>query len=485
MNSDAGAHQRLRLIGVLKHIGQAAAGATVNICDDGYQASRGWLGRRARVDIMLPADPSGRPVWREVAVDFTSGEDALYPYYPFCAFVYTGNTLAAVVEFMRAEERRTAYLRLPSGSRTQLTVVSEVSGTVDGDDRLLAVLLGQVRVGRAVAAPRSAARHRPIEEDYSSQFLFPLDREIARPAFVIGAYRSGTSILTWALGQHPNILAVEETRWLHLLGEGARAGFFQATRAARNFFVIHDLSEREYMAHFGLAVDSLMRTLGLRLNHRTALARIVGKLEQRDGTFDKRFQIARSAFNPKRRWVDGSPENAAAIPVIRLLFPAARFLFAIRDPFDVIASMTRFDRAGGTRLSAEEAALMWLRLTNYGWLAYRAYGPEVVKIVPHADMVAKPAGCLREVFDFLGEPRFERASETFGARLNSSRIPEAERGRIVAEVRAELLGGPATEQIFKDVLRALGLPWVCDTEALAELNASSWDTVERMMDQLR
>jgi len=38
------------------------------------------------------------------------------------------------------------------------------------------------------------------------------------PIFVIGSYRSGTSILTWSLGQHSNIFPLEETNWIYKLG---------------------------------------------------------------------------------------------------------------------------------------------------------------------------------------------------------------------------------------------------------------------------
>ena len=41
-----------------------------------------------------------------------------------------------------------------------------------------------------------------------------MQEEINRPIFVVGSPRSGTSILTWCLGQHPNIFPVPESNWL-------------------------------------------------------------------------------------------------------------------------------------------------------------------------------------------------------------------------------------------------------------------------------
>lgn len=482
METDPIQRERARLVTALRNIGPPHGEAVVAIRDVGFTGQRGWIAKRARVDVTLPPDPSGREVWRAVEIDLSTGPDDMYPYYPFATFVYVGGELTAVSEFVRAEERRTAHVRLPAGRTSELAFVTEVGGHSPNDARDLAVLLGQVRIGRVVAPPKP--RSSPPAHESASQFLFPLDTETARPIFVVGAYRSGTSILTWAIGQHPNILPVEETRWLHLFGEGARAGFSLASRAARNFFQIYDISEREYLAHFGLSIDSLMRTSGLRLNHRTSLARHVNKLEQRDGTYDSKFQLARSAFNPKRRWVDGTPENSACIPVLRMLFPAARFLFAIRDPFDVIASMMQFDRAGGEPLAPEEAALMWTRLTSYGLLAYRAYGPEVVKIVRHADIVSNPVYCLRDVFDFLGEPRYERAGDTFGTRLNSSRIPPAERAVMLEKLRAELPGRAVVTGIYDQVMRCIHTPWVRDQDALDELDAGSRDLVARIVGQV-
>ena len=41
-----------------------------------------------------------------------------------------------------------------------------------------------------------------------------MERNTNNPIFVVGSPRSGTSILTWCLGQHPNIFPVPESNWM-------------------------------------------------------------------------------------------------------------------------------------------------------------------------------------------------------------------------------------------------------------------------------
>jgi hypothetical protein len=41
-----------------------------------------------------------------------------------------------------------------------------------------------------------------------------MHKKMNRPIFVVGSPRSGTSILTWCLGQHPNIIPLPESSWM-------------------------------------------------------------------------------------------------------------------------------------------------------------------------------------------------------------------------------------------------------------------------------
>src|SRR4249919_378084 len=57
--------------------------------------------------------------------------------------------------------------------------------------------------------------------DGAQMLIEPRYEKEIDPIFIIGAPRSGTSALTWALGQHPNIQPMPETGWIASMAVGA------------------------------------------------------------------------------------------------------------------------------------------------------------------------------------------------------------------------------------------------------------------------
>jgi len=51
----------------------------------------------------------------------------------------------------------------------------------------------------------------------------------AKPIFIVGSGRSGSTILTWCLGQHPNIIPQEESDWLGPFAIDAAVGYERGT----------------------------------------------------------------------------------------------------------------------------------------------------------------------------------------------------------------------------------------------------------------
>jgi Sulfotransferase family len=124
------------------------------------------------------------------------------------------------------------------------------------------------------------------DADYATE----MQDRVNKPIFVVGSPRSGTSILTWCLGQHPNILVQPESGWIgpfavdvairHEIGS-ARGGHSQLNAL--------DVRREKFMAHFGNSINDLI------LNHRRQFEINLRRPALRDSLkAHEGFQIVRS-----------------------------------------------------------------------------------------------------------------------------------------------------------------------------------------------
>jgi hypothetical protein len=252
----------------------------------------------------------------------------------------------------------------------------------------------------------------------------------ARPIFVVGSPRSGTSILTWCLGQHSNILVQEESSWMGPLAYQMEIAYRVGTaRGERSQLSAMGVQRKDYFGAFGEAINDLI------LGHRAKLETLSRPAQptvpeqppesRKDARSADAFKINRADSDPKRRWVDGTPEYSFYIYPLRLLFPQARFIQVVRDVSSVIRSMLRFQRTGGPRLvgSEEHAYRYWIRAVSACMAAERAYGSEIVCRFRHADLIAAPELSLERLLNFLGEPFEANCLRPLEKRINSSDVP--------------------------------------------------------------
>jgi hypothetical protein len=254
-------------------------------------------------------------------------------------------------------------------------------------------------------------------------------QRVPRPVFVLGPLRSGASLLTLSLGQHPNLLQVLETNWLERFGIGLQQAFGDGHLVRnRSQLPIDGIEIEDFFAHFGEAIDRLM-------------LRSVDKID--DVTGD---EPAATPYRPGR-WLDGTPRNCFAVFVLTRLFPAARFIHIVRDVNEVVTALSSDDtrrhyRSRYLGLTPKEAYRHWLDTTRACLDAERAFGSSVVMRVRRDDLVAVPEPTLRRCLDFLGEPfvpeclrAFSSVGQTSAPRLTGL---EATTGRSkVGKIRDE------------------------------------------------
>jgi len=289
------------------------------------------------------------------------------------------------------------------------------------------------------------------------------------PVFIVGSPRSGTSILTWCLGQHPNLLGLEESNWMAPFAVDVAVAYRRGS--ARG--------ERSQLSAMGIERDRFMRDIGASIN-----ASIVGHR----GAFEDRrrqqasptkaenhpaFKISRGQSDPKWRWVNGTPEYSFGIAGLRKLFPGARFIHLVRHPDLVVPSMLNFDRVFGTKLAEkqEEGYGRWLANVRACGLAENAFGAAIVCRVFHEDLVREPDASIRRIVKFIEEPFDAVCLEPLEKRINSSDVDAEELKREVATDSAVI----AEARVFWKTLRETPAP----NEPLADAAALLEEQFER------
>lgn len=245
-----------------------------------------------------------------------------------------------------------------------------------------------------------------------------MQEEINKPIFVVGSPRSGTSILTWCLGHHPNLFPVPESNWMGDFAVNVAIAY-QVGAARGNYSILSAMEVRddELLAAFGRTINDLI------LRHRTNLQ----AKRAADLNIEPHWREATSmAAGLKTRWVDGTPEYSLHICGLRKLFPQARFIHLLREVGAVVRSMVNFHRATGIQLVAneEEAYRYWMRTVRACLMAERAYGSSVVRRIRYADLINDAELTMRSLLDFLGEPYTDKCLEPLKLRINSSTVQE-------------------------------------------------------------
>ena len=172
-----------------------------------------------------------------------------------------------------------------------------------------------------------------------------MHEEINKPIFVVGSPRSGTSILAWCLGHHPNIFPVPESNWMGDFAVNvARSYQIGAARGIFSILSAMGISHAEFFSHIGrsinslvlkhrgdldrqrliIAVQRLLKERGLYLGEVTgefdaATSAAVQQYEMVDKTLYSELadslRTAASDSEYKTRWVDQTPDTPSIFVV--------------------------------------------------------------------------------------------------------------------------------------------------------------------------
>lgn len=229
-----------------------------------------------------------------------------------------------------------------------------------------------------------------------------------RPVFVIGSRRSGASLLTLSLGQHPMIRMIPDMSWVERFARGAAQAYGEdAESGDLSQFQALGITPNQMFEDLGVAIDRMMLRTPDHLRSRRHPTPVNGSHPSwRD--FGREHVGAAHAAKPAR-WVDGCDTHCFIVLTLQRLFPEARFIHVVREVEEVVASLTNPDnemvyKSRHLLFSRRDAYEHWLDAVYAGLEAERALGSRMVLRVRRQDLVSSPEATLQRVFGFIEEP---------------------------------------------------------------------------------
>jgi len=244
------------------------------------------------------------------------------------------------------------------------------------------------------------------------------------PVFVIGAPRSGTTVLAFALANHPDFwVASDETKFMPALFGGGRVeGEIErwTSRPRGSWLRRQNVSREEFLSYLGMGLNALFTN------------RSEGK-----------------------RWIDHTPHHALMAEALAAMFPGAYFLHILRDGRRVVHSMFHFSdklsenerenkrawRGGGAgpawTTDFKKACETWRKISATA-LDFCEKHPERALTVRLEELERDPLGGFGDVLKFLQAAPSDAPAHYFAShRINSSFSKSVIRGALAAETLSE------------------------------------------------
>lgn len=237
-----------------------------------------------------------------------------------------------------------------------------------------------------------------------------------RPIFVVGAPRSGTTLLRYMLCSHPRIYIPPESNFIPRFFRDRPSAPLQRQRAVGALRGI--LTYRMFFKDWrGQRPDPSTFVDGLPdLSPATFLDALYGAYARQHGA---------------ERWGDKSPIFTTHVDLISEIFPTAQFVHLIRDGRDVALSMTKAYRESRFfYMDVCFAARTWKRRVRRARASGSRLGPGRYYEVRYEHLTADPEAELRGICEFLGEtyaPAMVQPHQTAARSYHSTGIHAATR----------------------------------------------------------
>ncbi|HXY73654.1 MAG TPA: sulfotransferase [Actinomycetota bacterium] len=230
------------------------------------------------------------------------------------------------------------------------------------------------------------------------------------PFFIVGASRSGTTLLRVTLDRHPLIAIPPESHFIPTLWRRRRR-YGAGGRVQRPEALLEDLARDRRFRDWGIPIERVRDRL-------TAAG--PPTLEAAIELLYREYAQAKG----KPVWADKTPEYVWHMELLGRLFSKASFVHLVRDGRDVALSM--LDLNPYMRHAAATAPL-WKRSVRSAREAGRAMVPGRYVELRYEDLILDPETTLRRLLESLSVP-FDSSVLGHDARAIEA-VPEARRSR--------------------------------------------------------
>jgi len=210
----------------------------------------------------------------------------------------------------------------------------------------------------------------------------------ARPIFIVGVHRSGTTLLRYMLGSHSGIYIPPESDFIPYFFLHDPSGELSDERITRMLRIIFD---RYRFVKEWQGDPPTPSQFTASLPDRTPAA----FLDALYGAYAKQYGA--------ERWGDKTPIYASYLALIHQIFPNAQFLHIIRDGRDAALSMLDKYEREEFHVDVFFAARNWVRRIRRAQRAGSQIGPRLYYELRYERLIKDPEGELRAVCEFLGE----------------------------------------------------------------------------------
>jgi hypothetical protein len=232
----------------------------------------------------------------------------------------------------------------------------------------------------------------------NSSTSLPLEQ---RACFIAGQAKSGTTLLTALLDNHPELLVLpEETAYFPTVltkygSRGRRAQFDYLTTESRSNVLFGGASRRGKRDYSDFPRARLLNTFERAAFDPATIDRDLLVLMAESYATTLGLPLDRI-----KRWVEKTPANRDHVPTILSRFPRAKILVTMRDPRAILAAQIALEKTRKTgRFSVYYVIAHWRVAAK---LAKRVLNGEVDGlVVPYEQLARTPSILMRRVCDYL------------------------------------------------------------------------------------